>query len=46
MFVVFGVVIMDEIKKTPAGDGNSLAVLFQVLALIDEIKKTPAGDGN
>ncbi len=37
----------DEIKKTPAGDGNKLAVLQEPFSqLIDEIKKTPAGDGN
>ena len=37
---------MDEIKKTPAGDGNSSTNLSLNVVESDEIKKTPAGDGN
>ncbi len=37
----------DEIKKTPAGDGNFNVKLYvSVTPYTDEIKKTPAGDGN
>ena len=37
---------MDEIKKTPAGDGNLVTFSTGFLVVVDEIKKTPAGDGN
>ena len=37
---------MDEIKKTPVGDGNIIPALTVLTFFIDEIKKTPVGDGN
>ena len=38
--------LFDEIKKTPAGDGNDTKMNVEAILTCDEIKKTPAGDGN
>ena len=46
MFVIINHHSLDEIKKTPAGDGNSYRAFSVLSKMLDEIKKTPAGDGN
>ena len=43
---ILALFILDEIKKPPAGDGNTIIQYIFAIPYNDEIKKPPAGDGN